>query len=61
MCDTGGWISYFIYELEYGEKYRDGSVVDGDGTNIDISDIDKLYDFLESEKNKKGEVDGVSV
>lgn len=39
-------ISYFIYELDYGKKYKDGYVQDGEGNNIDISTVEKLYDYL---------------
>ena len=39
-------ISYFIYELDYGKEYKDGYVQDGEGNNIDISTVEKLYDYL---------------
>ena len=46
MRDNAGNISYFIYELDYGKKYKDGYVQDGKGNNIDISTAEKLYDYL---------------
>lgn len=46
MCDIGGDIVYFIYELDFGAGYEDGCVVGGDGTHIDFSTAEKLYDFL---------------
>lgn len=48
-------ISYWIYELDYGTLYEDGCVQEQDGTNIDISTAEKLYDYLmeEIENGKK--------
>lgn len=40
------WIDYFIYELEFGEKYKDGCATNKDGSNIDLSTSEKLYEFL---------------
>lgn len=39
-------ISCWIYELDYGREYKDGYVQDGEGNNIDISTVEKLYDYL---------------
>lgn len=39
-------ISYWIYELDYGREYKDGYVRDVEGNNIDISTLEKLYDYL---------------
>ena len=44
-------ISYFIYELDYGRKYKPGMITDQDGNDIDFSTAEKLYDYL-VEKNK---------
>ena len=45
MFDTD-MISYFIYELEYGEKYEKGCVLDANMSEIDLSTAEKLYDYL---------------
>lgn len=45
MLDTD-MISYFIYELEYGEKYEKGCVLDANMTEIDLSTAEKMYDYL---------------
>ena len=45
MFDTD-MISYWIYELDYGRKYKDGYVQDGTGNIIDLSTLEKLYDYL---------------
>lgn len=39
-------ISYWIYELDYGRQYKDGYVQDGTGNIIDLSTLEKLYDYL---------------
>lgn len=39
-------ISYWLYELEYGSKYKEGCVSESDGTIVDISTSEKLYDYL---------------
>lgn len=52
MKDTNkdGWIDYFIYELDYGKNYTEGMCKYKDGSIIDISTPEKLFDFLISEK-----------
>ena len=45
MFDTD-MISYWIYELDYGRNYKDGYVQDGEGNIIDLSTLEKLYDYL---------------
>lgn len=47
------WISYFIYELGFGEKYKEGCATEKDGTIIDISSTEKLYDFMVKEMENK--------
>ena len=39
-------ISWWVYELDYGRKYQDGCIKDGQGNNIDLSTSEKLYDYL---------------
>ena len=45
MFDTD-IINYWIYELDYGEKYTEGCVLDENMNNIDLSTAEKLYDYL---------------
>lgn len=40
------WIEYFIYDLEFGNKFKLGSVVEADGKAIDLSTPEALYDYL---------------
>ncbi len=52
MKDRCGTISYFIYELDYGKEYQRGCMSDEDG-DIDISTLEKLYDYLMIENEKE--------
>lgn len=38
-------LSWWVYELDYGRKYKKGYLIDN-GINIDISTAGKLYDYL---------------
>ena len=39
-------ISYFITELQFGKKYNEGCFTEADGTPIDLSTSEKLYEYL---------------
>jgi len=39
-------IEYFIWDLDFGKEYKDGCITDKNGYNIDISTVEKLYDYL---------------
>lgn len=54
MFDTDT-ISYFIYELDYGEKYKAGCVLDENMNEIDLSTPEKLYDYLVQDIESEGE------
>ena len=46
MFDTD-LISWWIYELDYGTKFKIGYLIEADGvTKPDISTAEKLYDYL---------------
>lgn len=53
------WVSYFIYEGNYGQSLQVDSVQEEDGTPIDITTAEKLYDFLIEEIKKKEQLCGV--
>ena len=53
MEDDGEWISYFIYELDFGKNYKDGMVEDENGNYIPMGTAEELYDFLIKEKENK--------
>ncbi len=40
------WIEYFLWELDWGAKYKEGSCTNPDGSFINLSDAGSLYDFL---------------
>lgn len=44
--DKDDWILYFVYDLNFGAKYKEGMVKDKDGSIINISTESKLYDFI---------------
>lgn len=46
-------IGYFIYELDFGRKYKDGMIKDNN-VNIRMSNAEELYDYLVLEM-KRGE------
>ena len=54
MFDTD-MISYFIYELDYGKKYKAGCVLDENMNEIDLSTPEKLYDYLVQDIESEGE------
>ena len=56
MHDTGEMISYFIYELDFGQEYKEGCVTENNNEIIDISTAEKLYDYLELHYNDKREM-----
>ena len=49
MFDDKDYISWWMYELDYGRKYKEYCIQDADGKSIDISTTEKLYDFLINE------------
>lgn len=46
MFNDSDYISWWLYDLEYGRDYKDGCIQDADGKIIDLSTPEKLYDFL---------------
>lgn len=48
MKDKGEWISYFIYDLDFGNKWHENCVTDGD-KDIPLGTIEDLYNFLVEE------------
>lgn len=48
--DPGDDLSYFCWELDFGKKWKPGTITDKDGNDIDFSDAGKLYDYLTRKK-----------
>lgn len=44
-------LSWWLYDLDYGRKYKDGYITEADRTEIDLSTPEKLYDYLISISN----------
>lgn len=40
------WIEYFIYDLNFGTKFKLGCLVEADGEAIDLSTSEALYEYL---------------
>lgn len=49
MFNDSDLIGWWLYELDYGRKFKMGDLVDN-GVEIDLSTPEKLYDYLK-EKN----------
>lgn len=52
--DEYGDIEYFIYELQYGEEYQEGCVTRENGSFVDLSSAERLYDCLEENRKERG-------
>lgn len=46
-------ISYWLYELDYGRKYKKGCFTDENGKEIDISTASYLYNYLFTQNLEK--------
>ena len=44
--EENDWIGYYIYELDFGEKWHEGKVTDKDGIDIPLKNAESLYDIL---------------
>lgn len=40
------WISWWLWECDFGKSYKEGDVTEEDGTNIPLGTAGELYDFL---------------
>lgn len=43
--DHSDWIGYFIFELDFGKKYKKGTVVYNE-KDVPLATVDDLYDIL---------------
>jgi len=55
-AEYGSDIEYFMYELDYGKKWKTGMITDKDGNDIDFSTAEKLYDYLTKPSAIKQEI-----
>ena len=49
MHDNGDYISYFLYELNFGEKWEPGCIIDENDNDIPLGTIVDLYNILVEE------------
>ena len=47
--EEADWIGYFIYELDWGAKWKTGMITEKDGTDIKLATLEYLYNRLEQE------------
>jgi len=47
--DLDAWISYYIYELDFGRKYKDGCVTNPDGSIVKLKTVKDLWNLLEED------------
>ena len=45
----GSWISYYLYDLNFGIDWHEGCITDKDGNDIPLRDAGELWDLLVSE------------
>lgn len=50
--DVGEWISYFIYEKEFGKAFGDDAVTDKNGNPIPFRTVQDLYNLLLDNMNE---------
>ena len=55
MNDKDEWISWWLYECDYGKDIEKYAAIGPDNVEIDLSTPEKLYDFLTEEYNKEEE------
>lgn len=51
-----GDVEYFCWELNFGENFTQGCVVDEDGRECDFSNIKALWTYLEDRENRAGKI-----
>lgn len=51
-----GDVEYFCWELNFGENFTQGSVVDEDGRECDFSNTEALWTYLEDRENRAGKI-----
>lgn len=44
--DESDWLGYFCYELNFGERWKPGTITEEDGTDIKLQTPEDLYELL---------------
>ena len=45
--DKDEWIDYFCFELDFGKKWKEGTITEKNGTDIILKTAEDLYNLLE--------------
>jgi len=53
MQDKYDYINYFIYELDYGKKWKKGMITRKNGEDVKLKTPEDLYNYLIETKNEK--------
>lgn len=53
IFDDKDIMSWWLYELDYGRKFKKGYLQDESGLDVDVSTAGKLYDYLIKEREVK--------
>lgn len=53
FSDESDWIGYFMFDLDFGTKYRKGCILDSDKNEISLKTIKDLYNLLIENANNK--------
>lgn len=49
--DENDWIEYWMWELDFGEKWHEGTVTEADGSDIKLQSTEDLYRLLLDDSN----------
>jgi hypothetical protein len=53
LGDISEWISYWIFDLDFGQKYRPGFLINQDGAEIPLITIEDLWNLVNRYENEK--------
>ena len=48
MNDKYDYISYYLWEIDFGNEYYDGCITEADGTSIPLKTAEDLYNLITS-------------
>ena len=51
--DEYGYISYFMWDLDFGRKWKPGTITNPDGTDVPLGTIEDLWNLLKNNSNHK--------
>ena len=46
LNDKEEWIEYWIFELDFGRKWKEGMICSPDGEDIPLQTLDQLYELI---------------